>query len=345
MLAQLKRILIYGESWRGSIPHSILLALTRLGYEAIIFDYQKYLSELDGNRLLRKAASITDKFLFKKKCLNINQHFMQIAEDFSPQLIIIVKGLHILPETLQRINQIGIPVVNWHVDDPFNPRYITPYSDESFTLYDIHFSSRPYLFEEYQGKGARRVEYLEFCFDQTIFYPLNSIQIGKYDISFVGNWSKNREQWIKCLSPFFKVYVWGGSWWRARTLRKETNIHLMHRSATLEDYSRVVCESKICLNFLTLENRDQSNLRNFEIPACKGFQLCNRTEQLKNIFKEDKEICLYETEQELINKIRYYLKHKDERIEIAKKGFEAVTQKGHTFLSRCKQLVSTVEAL
>lgn len=327
------------------MPHSILLALTCLGYDPIIFDYQKYLTKLDGNRLLRKVAAMTDNFLIKKKCLDINRHFMQIVEDFRPQLIIIVKGLHVLPETLQRINQIEIPVVNWHVDDPFNPRYATLYSDENFTLYDIHFSSRPHLFEEYHGKGARKIEYLEFSFDPTIFYPINIIQEGKYDVSFVGNWSKHREQWIKGLSAFFKVYVWGGSWWRAKTLRKEPNIYLMHRSAVLEDYSRVVRESKICLNFLTLENRDQSNLRNFEIPACKGFQLCNRTQQLTNIFKEDEEICLYETEQELIDKIRYYLKHENERIEITKKGFEAVTQQGHTFLSRCKQLISAVEQL
>ena len=49
--------------------------------------------------------------------------------------------------------------------------------------------------------------------------------------------------------------------------------------------------------------------------------------------------------EELINKIRYYLKHENERFEVAKEGFEAVTKQGHTFLSRCKQLVSTVEEL
>lgn len=341
-IKKLNRALVYGESWRGSMPHSILLALVRLGYDAIIFDYQKYLSRLDGNMLLKKAASLIDNYLFHRRCLDINCHFTRIIEDFRPQLIIIVKGSHILPETLKKINRFSIPCVNWHVDDPFNPRYITPYSDENLTLYDIHFSSRPHLFEEYRNKGARRVKYLEFCFDPTIFYPINSIQNIKYELIFVGNWSKNREQWIKDLAPFFNVCVWGGSWWRARSLRQETNIQMMYRSATLEDYSRVVSNSKICLNFLTLDNRDQTNLRNFETPACKGFQLCNRTAQLINIFKEDEEISLFDSKQELIDKIRYYLKHENERIEIAKKGFENVIKNDHTFLMRCKQLICDV---
>lgn len=340
MINKINRILVYGESWRGSMPHSILLALTRLGYDAIIFDYQKHLSRLDGNMFLKRSASITDNFLSQKRYSDINRHFTRLIEDFRPQLIIIVKGLHVLPETLKKINQIGIPCVNWHVDEPFNPRYITPYFDENFTRYDIHFSSRPHLFEEYRKKRARRVKYLEFCFDPTIFYPINSMQNNKYELSFVGTWSKSREQWIKALSPFFKVCVWGGSWWRARSLWRVANIQIMYRSAALENYSRVVSNSKICLNFLTLDNRDQTNLRNFEIPACKGFQLCSRTEQLMNIFKEDQEIALYDGKQELIDKIRYYLKHENERMEIAQKGYENGVKNDHTFLMRCRQLVA-----
>lgn len=342
MIKKFNRILVYGESWRGSMPHSILLALTRLGFDAIVFDYQKYLARLDGNMLLKKASAIMDNILFHRRCSDINRQLTRIINDFRPQLIIIVKGLHILPDSLKKINRIGIPCVSWHVDEPFNPRDITPYSDENFTLYDIHFSSRPHLFEEYRKKRARRVEYLEFCFDSTIFYPINSMQNNKYELSFVGTWSKNREQWIKAISPFFKVAVWGGSWWRARSLWQEPNIQMMYRSAALEDYSRVISNSKICLNFLTLDNRDQTNLRNFEIPACKGFQLCNRTGQLINIFKEDEEIVLYDSKQELIDKICYYLKHENERMEISKKGFENVIKNDHTFLMRCRELVSEV---
>jgi spore maturation protein CgeB len=326
------------------MPHSILLALTQLGYEAVIFDYQKYLCKFDGNRIFKKAAHIIDKFFFEKRCLNINSYFLQHIEDFRPNLIIVVKGVHVLPKTLQEIKQIGIPVVNWHVDDFFNPRYTTPYSDEVFRLYDIHFSSRPHLFEEYWQRGANRVEYLEFCFDPTIFYPLDSVQNRKllYDVSLIGNWSKSREQWLKGLSPFFEIFIWGGSWHHTTTLKKEPNIHIMYKRADLEDYSRVVSKSKICLNILTKENRDETNLRNFEISACKGFQLCNRTQQLLSIFKEDEEIALYGTTEELIDKVRHYLEHEDERNEIAKKGFEMITSGEHTFLSRCKEVVSKV---
>ncbi len=343
--SKIKRILIYGETFRGSMPHSVLSALTRLGYDAVIFDYRKYLSNLDGNRYLKKAANITDKIFFEKRCRDINRHFLQQIDNFKPDLILVIKGMHIVSLTLEKIAQIGVPVVNWHADDFFNPVWVTPYTADTFKLYDIHFSSRPHLFPEYKNKGAKQLEYLEFCFDPTICYPIEDNTQEKYDITFIGTWSKIRQRQIKNLARFFKIHIWGGSWHYMKKMPGAKNIRLMYRRADLENFSRVVNNSKICLNFLTPENRDQTNLRNFEIPACQGFQLCNRTDQLAKIFKHDHAIALYQTEQELIDKARYYLEHQNERLEIARQGFGIVTNDNHTFLSRCKQIIFAVESL
>nr|CAJ71380.1 hypothetical protein kustc0635 [Candidatus Kuenenia stuttgartiensis] len=345
---KINRILIYGESWRGGMPHSMLLAFTRLGYDTIIFDYQKYLSfhQFSINRIVNKLCYVLDQFYFKKRCTEINTKFIQQVEDFLPDLIIVMKGLHVLPESLEKIKKLGISVVNWHVDDFFNPLYTMPYSKEAFTLYDIHFSPRPHLFEEYRRLGAKNVEYLGVCVDPNAFYPVSSVS-GNFqcDVSFVGSWSKNRENLLKKLH-LFNVQIYGSGWHRAVvSFRGIPNIHLMNKSVHLEDFSRVIKRSKICLNILTIENRDQTNLRNFEIPACKGFQLCNRTPQLLKIFKEGEEIALYENEQELIDKIRYYLDHEEARIKVAENGFKAVINGDHTYKSRCKQLISAVESV
>ena len=347
MQKKINRILVYGESWRAAVSYSILLALTRLGYSVIIFDYKKHLSlsKVEDNRFLRKMGFVLDQLFFKKRCTEINKSFLQCIEDFSPDLIIVVKGLHVLPESLKKIKKNGIPVVNWHGDEFFNPIYIMPYSRESFVLYDIHFSQRSHLFEEYRKQGGGNIEYLEHCVDPTVFYPINSIS-GNHpcDVSFIGSWSKKREHLLKKLY-MFNVHIYGSSWHRAAIFRRAPNILFMNKGVYLEDFSRVVSMSKICLNILTEENRDQTNLRNFEIPACRGFQLCERSTKLTEIFKEGEEIALYEGEQELIEKIHYYLSHEFERIKIAENGFKAVIQGGHTYESRCKQLISVVEAL
>ncbi len=343
----INRILIYGEAWRGGMPHSVLLALTRLGYNVVIFEYEKYLSvsKFIINKLFNKFGYLLDQFYLKKRCAEINTKFIQQVEDFLPNLIIVMKGLHVLPESLEKIKKLGIPVVNWHSDDFFNPLYTMPYSKEAFALYDIHFSPRPHLFDEYKKLGAKNVAHLEIGFDPTVFYPIRLVPGNCiYDVSFVGSWSKNRERLIKRLCQF-KVTVYGSGWDRATSLRGMPNTSLMYKCVCLEDFSRVVGISKICLNILTIENKDQINLRNFEIPACGGFQLCDRSLRLTEIFKEGEEIALYEDEEELVDKIRYYLQHENERIKIAQNGYKAVIARGHTYDARCKQLISVVESV
>lgn len=343
---KINRIVVYGESWRGATPNSIFLALTRLGYNTIIFDYQKFLpySKSWDNRFLNKIAHILNKFQLEKACLEINRKFTQLIEDYLPDLVIISKGLHILPESLREIKRKGIPVVNWHSDDFFNPLYLMPYSKESFSLYDMHFSSRPHLFEEYRQLGVKNIEYLEVCVDQNCFYPINTFA-GKFqcDVSFIGSWSKNRENLLKNLSTF-EVHIYGSGWYRSIVrLKGRSNMRFMNKCVYVEDFSRVVSMSKICLNILTVENRDQTNLRCFEIPACKGFQLCNQTPQLQKLFKEGEDIVLYENEKDLVEKIQYFLQHEYKRFKIAENSYNVVMQ-NHTYDHRCKQLISMVES-
>lgn len=347
-MSKINRILIYGEAWQGSMPHAILLAMTRLGYSALIFDYQKYLTfpQFSINRVFNKVGYLLDKFYFEKRCMEINKRFIQHIEDFLPDLVIVVKGLHVLPESLEKVKKYGIPVVNWHCDDFFNPSYMMPFSKDAFALYDIHFSPRSHLFEEYWRLGAKNIESLGVCVDPNSYYPINSAFDGfQCDVGFIGSWSKNREHLLKKLH-MFDVHIYGSSWHRASVrFKRISKIKLMYKSVYFEDFSRAIKRSRICLNILTLENRDQTNVRNFEIPACKGFQLSERSIRLTEIFKEGEEIALYEDEEELVDKIRYYLQHENERIKIAQNGYKAVIARGHTYDARCKQLISVVESV
>ena len=65
-------------------------------------------------------------------------------------------------------------------------------------------------------------------------------------------------------------------------------------------------------------------LRVLEIMSCQGFVLTNYQEDLENEFQEGKEIVMYRSLEDLIEKTRYYLEHEDERLAIAKAGYEKV---------------------
>ena len=65
-------------------------------------------------------------------------------------------------------------------------------------------------------------------------------------------------------------------------------------------------------------------LRVLEIMSCQGFVLTNYQEDLAAEFVEGKEIVMFRSLEDLIEKTEYYLAHEEERLAIAKAGYEKV---------------------
>ena len=216
------RVLIYGESWRGTIPNCYCRALNRLGYDSIVFDYTKFLpSWRQNNRYLRKLYSIREEKYAEKYLKIINAAFIELAKSFRPSLIIVFRGIRVLPGTIKSLQEMGAKVINCHMGEFFNKRHIRKHSDESFAQYDMHFSSRPHLFAEYRQKGAKRIGFYEYAYDPTTSYAIKNIENnrGKYEVSFVGSWSPYRTGLIKGLGGLDKeIHIWGWGWLASRLL-------------------------------------------------------------------------------------------------------------------------------
>ncbi|MEW6455192.1 MAG: glycosyltransferase [Acidobacteriota bacterium] len=82
---------------------------------------------------------------------------------------------------------------------------------------------------------------------------------------------------------------------------------------------------------------DQIKGRNFEIPGCGGFLLTEMAEDLENYYKIGREIVCFDSIDDLIEKIDYYLHHEDERIAIAQAGYER-TLCEHTYVHRFTEI-------
>jgi spore maturation protein CgeB len=103
--------------------------------------------------------------------------------------------------------------------------------------------------------------------------------------------------------------------------------------------------AKIALCFLSKLNEDTYTTRNFQIPAMRTFMLSEYTPDLASLFEEGKEAEFFRSQDELLDKIRYYLQHDSEREEIAHNGHKRLLADGHDVVSRARQVVAVVEQL
>ena len=82
--------------------------------------------------------------------------------------------------------------------------------------------------------------------------------------------------------------------------------------------------SKINLNITLRSIKSGIPLRCLEIMACGGFLLTNFQSDFLRHFIPDEDFVFYESKEDLLQKIDYYLTHDAERIAIAKSGYEKV---------------------
>lgn len=144
---------------------------------------------------------------------------------------------------------------------------------------------------------------------------------------------QERLRLLKLISEHFDVNMYTGSNTSSMPL-----IHNCGYASSLVDMPLIFHESKINLNITAKSIRSGLSLRIFDVLGCGGFLITNFQSELPDYFEIGKDLVTYESPQDLLDKCSYYLKHEDERIEIANNGYEKVKQ-FHTWEIRLVQLL------
>ena len=97
--------------------------------------------------------------------------------------------------------------------------------------------------------------------------------------------------------------------------------------------------SKINLNFTSKPIRSGLPLRIWDIMGAGGFVLTNFQTEIPEYFEIGKEIETFSSQEELIDKISFYLEHDEERKKIAINGYKRAKRE-YSLDIRIKQMMS-----
>ena len=86
-------------------------------------------------------------------------------------------------------------------------------------------------------------------------------------------------------------------------------------------------------------------MRTFEIPACRGFLLAERTPLHQELFTEGKEAEFFSSTEECADKIRFYLSHESARAQIAQRGFQRCLDSDYSLRSSMAQALEQIESV
>jgi hypothetical protein len=252
----------------------------------------------------------------------MNQDFLKIIQSKNYDLIIFAMEYdEFYPETLEKIKELcpkaKSSLMICDDDAKFDAwsRYLSLFFDCALTSQDF--------VKEYQKDNLTAFFHLDYN-----SYKLSPLKIKKiYDVTFIGRPKADRNEVIKyLLNNGVKITLFGWGWHMYPEFAGACKGPL-----SPEDYAKVINQSKINLSPAKAgyaEQKDQYNLkaRYFEVALCKSFQLMEKFPTLLKFFNE-KEMGMYTTQEEMLEKIKYYLSHEKEREKMAERAYEKTIKK------------------
>lgn len=148
--------------------------------------------------------------------------------------------------------------------------------------------------------------------------------------------SVERHRIIQAIADNYNIDLWTQS--DTSMLR---NVNVRGGADSESMMPKIIKCSKININHTNRPIKTGLPLRIFDIMGCGGFLISNYQEEIPELFLPDKEIVLFDSIPDLIDKIGYYLKHEDERLAIAKAGFERI-KKDYSYTSRLAEMLEMI---
>lgn len=113
---------------------------------------------------------------------------------------------------------------------------------------------------------------------------------------------------------------------------------------TLTEMPLVFHYSKINLNITAKSIRTGLPLRIYDILACGGFLITNYQTELTDYFEPDADLVYYTSEEDLLEKVDFFLTHEKDRQEIAHNGLQKIIRY-HNYPERLLQMLSLAYGL
>lgn len=165
----------------------------------------------------------------------------------------------------------------------------------------------------------------------------------RLDFELLVTWEATRQYRTRCVQGIlpFAPHIAGDRGW-AEALPPSPPWRHLPPLGYYQDLPRFYPGSKVSLNCTSMQMKGAVNQRVFDIPACGGFVLTDRREQLHLAFDPDETAC-YDEPGQIPDLVRHYLAHPAERRRITDKARRRILAE-HAYRHRLTALVAAMRA-
>lgn len=283
---------------------------------------------------------------------NHEKDIFKILEEKRPLYFFTQKGETLSPELIRKVKEFGCVTIFWCLDAEMGNWYVPIAREHDFVLTNVEDHIL-----HLKKMGIKNAKWMHQGFAPEIFgidapgiKPVNDYYADVAMIGSMGDriYKKRCKIIIKLRKNKFDV-----RWWGPGLARKLRNIPCfwggvhhawMGKKVYMKEFADVIRHIKIFIGEdadIPFTNRYLSN-RSFAVIGCGGFYLCRKTPGIEHAFEIGTEVDVYETYDEMLEKIKYYLEDEDKRKKIASAGQKKVLEY-YTYKNQMKKIFDWID--
>jgi spore maturation protein CgeB len=345
----LARVAVVGGRAWGGLTASVVRGFAGAGTRVTLVPYANWRHDLYRPSI--RGSSLVSRPLAALERPVAEARLVAAIRAQRPDLVLFVKtdDLHgWVYRALRRVAPSAV-LAAFHPDDPFRLDGHGGASHRRALVQmrhvDAYFLWSRALCARAAAAGARRVSYLPFASDPELHHPVEVDERDRAtyggDVCFVGNWDPEREAWLRHLGSC-DLAIWGNGYWATRCRDPVLRRRWRGRELVGEEMAKAARASRINLNVLRIQNKGACNMRTFELPACGGFMLHERSADLPALFRPGAECDDFGSAGELVEKVRYWLAPERDaaRAALAQAGLRAARRQ--TYASFAERVLRAV---
>jgi spore maturation protein CgeB len=321
------KILIPNYSVADSFTDNVAYTLNKIGHEVLTMP--RISPKIEQSPYWRLFFTVKEK-MSNNYLTPQEKWLLKQLDTFKPQLVLTLT--QVLSESvLHEIKKRRIYTATWWGDPPANMQRQGLLSSQ----WDFIFIKDPNAVQKFKRVGLN-AELLHEAMNPDWHKPIAKQSNNKVVVA--GSFYDYRNYLVKILLDHdIEVDLYGrrlASWVDERIRKLHHGKYIIR-----EGKSKAFGEGLACLNSTNMREGNSMNCRAFEIAGAGGLQLMEQREIISDCFEPEKEILVFDSVEELIERVNFAKNHVNEARLIREAGYKRALSE-HTYEKRLNYILS-----
>ena len=283
--------------------------------------------------------------ILSSKIRSHNEEVLKVVREnyHDNSVVLIFKGMELLPNTLLQIKSLNSRLVCYNPDHPYvysGPGSGSVFMKNSMSLYDIYFTYAKDAFLGLIADGIQ-AELIPFGYESdAVSEPFIQHSQEILRACFIGTPNPHRVKFFKAIEGKIPLDLYGNGWER---WFDDSEFLTTYGPVFDEQHWKTMAKYRLQFNLMAPHNMNTHNMRTFAAPACGSIMIAPHNDDHNSYFNHGMEVFLFRNTDHAIELAQRVIDMSyQEALNIRRAARRRCLDSGYAYASRSQQMLEAM---